>query len=257
MGLRSRVRSKPASDQSPDTDYDQGHYQAEGERYFYLGEYQKALRAYSRAMQVDHSAVEPWIGQILALLKLKQQREATMWAMRAVELFPEDARLASLQGLTMALSGARQRAISCSDFAMGRPNGSSAFTWAIRGQILSHCENPNARFCFDKVLETRESDDWRILAQVGDFLLTEKKWARALEFLRPAAELHSVNPWLWKRLGFANERLSFTQPALEAYRAALEINPNDREAQEHLRRLGAIPLPVRLWRKATRLINRA
>jgi tetratricopeptide (TPR) repeat protein len=102
------------------------------------------------------------------------------------------------------------------------------------------------------VLETREPGDWRILAQVGDFLLTEKKWARALEFLRPAAEVNSANPWLWKRLGYANEHLGFTQPALEAYRAALEINPNDRQAQEHLRRLGAVPLPVRVWRKLIR-----
>ncbi len=255
LGLRSRVRPKPAADASGEPDYNQGHYQAEGDRLFYTGEFQKALRAYSRAMQVDHSAVEPWMGQILSLLKLKQQREAAMWAMRAIELFPEDPRLASLQGLTLALTGARQRAISCSDFAMARPAGGSAFTWAIRGQILSHCENANARFCFDKVLETREPGDWQILAQVGDFLLTEKKWARALEFLRPAVEIRSANPWLWKRLGYANEHLGFTQPALEAYRAALVINPNDREAQEHLRRLGVVSLPVRLWRKASRLIN--
>lgn len=253
MGLHSRVRPKAVADDADgDLDYDQGHYFSEGERFFYAGDYKRSLRSYSRAMQVDHSAIEPWMGQILALIKLKQHREATMWAMRAMELFPDDPRLASLQGLTLALSGARQRAISCSDFAMGRPNGGNAFTWAIRGQILSHAENPNAAFCFDKVMETRDPDDWRILVLVGDFLVMEKKWARALEFLQPATQMNTRNGWLWKRLGYANERLGFTQPALEAYRAALEINPNDRDAQEHLRRIGSVPLPIRLWRRFAR-----
>ncbi len=252
FGLRSKVRAKKPEEPGAGTDYDQGHYLSEGDRLFYNGEYQKALRAYSRAMQVDHSAVEPWIGQILALIKLKQNREAAMWAMRAIELFPEDPRLASLQGLTLALTGGRQRAIACSDFAMSKPDGGSAFTWAVRGEILSHCENANAAFCFEKVMETRHPGDWQILAFVGDFLLSEKKWARALEFLKAAIEIKPSNPWLWKRLGMANERLAFTQAALEAYRSALEINPNDREAQEHIQRLASVPLPVRMWRRITR-----
>lgn len=249
MGLRSRVRPSVAAEDATGPDYDQGHYQAEGDRLFYSGDFKMALRAYSRAMQVDNSAVDPWIGQILSLVKMKQHREAAMWAMRAMELFPQEPRLASLQGVTMALTGARQRAIACSDFAMARAGNADAFTWAMRGQILSYCENPNAAFCFDKVMETRERNDWRILALVGDFLLTQRKWARGLEFLRPAVEINSSNGWLWKRLGYASEQLGLTQPALEAYRAALEINMSDREAQESLRRMGSVPLPVRLWRR--------
>lgn len=249
-GLRTRVRRDRASDApTPDQDYDQGHYQAEGERLFFEGDYKNALRAYSRAMQVDHSAIDPWIGQVLALLKMKQNREATMWAMRAVELFPEDPRLSSLQGLTLAITGSRQRAIACSDFAMGRPGGGTAFTWAMRGQILSLAENPNAAFCFDKVLETREPDDWRILILVGDFLLMDRKWARGLEFLRKAAEIKPANGWLWKRIGYANEHLGLTQAALSSYQAALAKKPNDREAEDHIRRLTSVPLPVRLWRR--------
>lgn len=249
FGLRSRVRGKGTTDDNAGSDYDQGHYQAEGDRYFYLGDYKMAMRSYSRAMKVDHSAIEPWIGQVLSLVKMKQNREAAMWALRAVELFPEDARLSSLQGLTLALTGARQRAIACSDFAMARPNGGCAFCWAMRGQILAHAENPNSAFCFDKVNETRAGNDWQILAQVGDFLLQEKKWTRALEFLKSAVEINPSNPWLWKRLGFANEQLAFTQPALDAYNAALQINPEDREAEESLRRMATVPLPTRLWRR--------
>jgi superkiller protein 3 len=252
FGLRTRVRGKAAESSTASIDYDQGHYQSEGDRFFYAGDYQKAMRAYSRAMQVDHSAIDPWVGQVLSLVRLKQYREAAMWALRATELFPEDARLSSLQGLTLALTGARQRAIACSDFAMARPNGGTAFTWAVRGQILAHSENPNAAFCFEKVLETRDPGDWQIMALVGDFLISEKKWARAIEFLKPAVEANPGNAWLWKRLGYANEQLAFTQTAMAAYRSAQEINPNDREASESIRRLATTSLPTRLWRRLTR-----
>lgn len=140
-------------------DYDQGHYLAEADRLFYSGEYQKALRSYSRAMEVDHAAIEPWKGQILCLIKLKQTREATMWALRAIELFPEAPELVNLQGLTLALSGASQRAISCSDFAMSLPDGGTAFTWLIRAEILARADNPNAAYCYEKVKDLRNPAD--------------------------------------------------------------------------------------------------
>ena len=251
FGLRNKVTRK-AEESTASSDYDQGHYQAEGDRHFYHGEYQAAMRAYSRSMQVDHSAIEPWVGQILALIKMKQNREAAMWALRGTELFPEDARLASLQGLTLALTGSRQRAIACSDFAMARENGGSPFDWAIRGQILSQGDNANAVFCYDKARDLSPGGDWQLMALIGDFLLQEKKWARGLEFLKAAVEINPANPWLWKRYGFANEQLAFTQAAYSAYQAALNINPNDREANDSLQRLGNVSLATRLWRRMKR-----
>lgn len=250
FGLRSRVRPKAQQTESG-PDYDQGHYLHEGDKFLYTGQYQKAMRAYSRAMQVDKSAVEPWIGQVIALVKQNQKREAAMWAMRAVELFPEDPRLVSLQGLTLALNGSRQRAIACSDFAMSQPSGGSAFTWLVRGEILARNDNANAGFCFDKVLETRDGNDWRVLALAGNFLLEQKKWARALEFLKIAVEAQPNNGWLWTRLGLAQEKLGMTQSAMQAYKTALGLNPNDREAKACLDRLVSVPLPVRLWRRLT------
>lgn len=249
FGLRTRVTRRRETDASGEHDYDQGHYQADGDRLFYSGEYQKALRSYSRAMEVDHSAVEPWIGQVLTLIKLKQSREATMWAMRAVELFPESADLVSLQGLALALTGANQRSIACSDYSMTLPGGGSAFGWLIRAVILARADNPNAGYCYEKIKELRNPADWRVLALAGSFLIDQKKWASALEFLRLATEAQPANPWLWNMLGLANEKLGFNQPAMQAYRSALEINPNNRDARDSVARLTSVPLPVRLWRR--------
>lgn len=245
---RSATARNEAAD-SPGPDYDQGHYLSEGDRLFYNGEYQKALRSYSRAMQVDHSAVEPWMGQVLSLVQMKQYRESAVWALRSLELFPEDPRLISLQGLTLALTGSVQRALSCSDYAISRPTATSAFVWALRGQILSLCNNPNASFCFDKAMELRQKDDWQILTLVGQFLLAEKKWSRAAEFLKEAVQINPCSAFLWKRLGIAQERLGLTQGAMEAYTAALHLDAADKEAEANIERLAETALPVRIWRR--------
>lgn len=248
-----KVRRQAKETEAPrDPDYDQGHYIAEAETAFYEGEYQKALRLYSRAMQVDQSSIEPWIGQVLCLVELKQNREAAVWALRSLELFPEDPRLISVQGLTYALNGTIKRALACSDYAISQPVPASAFVWAVRGHILSLADNQNAGFCFDKAMEVRQKEDWRTPLKIGLLLLGEKKWSRAAEFLQVAAQVNPRSPYIWKKLGYAKERLGMSQPALEAYQAALHLNVADREAEDCIARLTNTALPVRLWRRLFR-----
>jgi tetratricopeptide (TPR) repeat protein len=246
---RPRFSRKRDEQAVPATDYDQGHYVSEAEKFYFAGEYQKALRQYSRAMQVDQSAVEPWIGQVLCLIELKQYREAMMWALRGLELFPEEPRLISVQGLAYALNGTIKRGLACSDYAISRPGASSGFTWAVRGHILSLADNSNATFCFDKAMEVRPKDDWRTPMRIGLLLVQEKKWSRAAEFLQSAVEANPRNGYLWKKLGLAKERMGLAQPALEAYEAALHLNSDDREAEASIQRLTTTGLSARLWRR--------
>ncbi|MGI8905900.1 MAG: tetratricopeptide repeat protein [Candidatus Sumerlaeaceae bacterium] len=243
-----RVRRR-AEEVPPPHDYDQGHYLAEADKLYYAGEYQKALRQYSRAMQVDQSAVDPWLGQVMCLVELKQYREASMWALRSLELFPEEPRLVSVQGLTYALGGTIKRALACSDYAISRPVPGSAFVWALRGHILSIADNSNASFCFDKAMEVREKDDWRTPMRIGLLLLQEKKWSRAAEFLQLAVQSNPRNGFLWKKLGLSNEKMGLSQPALEAYQAAMHLNVDDREASACIDRLTSTGLPARVWRR--------
>jgi len=238
-----------APEEAVGPDYDQGYYLAEAENLFYQGDYQKALRLYSRAMQVDQSTVDPWIGQVLSLIELGQKREAAMWALRSLELFPEDPRLISLQGLTYALNGTIKRGLACSDYAISQPLPATAFIWAVRGHILSLADNQNATFCFDKAMEVRQKDDWKTPLRIGLLLISEKKWSRAAEFLELAVQVNGKNPFAWKKLGFAREQLGLAQPALEAYQAAIHLNVADKEADDAMRRLTCTSLPVRLWRR--------
>lgn len=250
---KARVTRKRSEESAgPPADYDQGHYLSEADKYYFTGEYQKALRQYSRAMQVDQSAIDPWIGQVLCLIELKQYREAMMWALRGLELFPEEPRLIAVQGLTYALNGTIKRGLACSDYAISRPGASSGFVWALRGHVLSLADSANSTFCFDKAMEVRQKDDWRTPMRIGLLLLQEKKWSRAAEFLQVATESNPRNGFLWKQLGLANEKMGLVQPALEAYQAALHLNANDRDADAAIRGLTSTGLPTRVWRRLFR-----
>ena len=112
-----------------------------------------------------------------------------------------------------------------------------------------HCDNPNAGFCFDKILETRRANDWQIAALTGMFLIQAKKWSRALEFLKLAVEVQPQNPHAWNLIGHAAENLGMTQTAIEAYNVVLEQNSTNAEARAGLERATSTPLPVRIWRR--------
>lgn len=228
--------------------YDYGYYTAEAEELFFQGEYQKALRLYSRAIQADRTQIGPWLGQVLCLLELKQYKEAMVWVKRALELFPEDPRVLSIQGAVMAHQGMVQRGLGCSDYAMSH-GAQDPLTWVLRGEILSLAENKNAVFCFEKAMESCASDEWHIPAQIGLFLLRLRHWSPAAQYLKRAVAANPNSDFLWMSLGSAYERLGLGQSAHEAYSAAAHLNPQKPEICQALKRLGDMPLFVRLLKR--------
>lgn len=248
-GLRRILAPKPAQPDSVHPEYDQGHYHLEGDKHFFQGDYKAALRCYSRAVQADHSRPDPWVGQLLTLVMMKQKKEATIWMIRSLEQFPEEPRLLALQSLIYALTGFQQRSLAANDYLLTRPNAGIPFTWAIRAHILSIAESPNATGCFQKFEEFAPAIDWKTYAVIGLLQLENQKWNRAKDYLEKAVSQNNSIPFIWRKLAFACERLAFTEQALQAYRSALELNPNDRDAETGIIRLKTTPLPVRIWRR--------
>jgi tetratricopeptide (TPR) repeat protein len=181
--------ARNAAQQTDDVVYDHAYYQAEGDRLFALGSFEQALRVYSRAIQSEAAQVNPWVGQVLCLLMMGQAKEAMVWVKRALELFPEEARVIALQGSTYAHQGMVQRGIGCSDAALAK-NGSDPLVWVLRGEVLSMAENSNAQFCFEKALEMRPSSD-----ASGRWLLSisRQPWERPRATRLPG--------WRWAKRG--------------------------------------------------------
>jgi len=62
--------------------FDYSHYIEEADKHYFAGQPDKALRLYSRALQVDNAQVYPWVGQVFSLLTMDQVKEADLWAGR-------------------------------------------------------------------------------------------------------------------------------------------------------------------------------
>jgi tetratricopeptide (TPR) repeat protein len=243
---------KTVAKESAAGEYDAPYYTARADELFFTGHYEKALRLYSRALQLDNSQKYPWVGQIYCLIEMNQLREADLWVGRALELFPEDATLISLRAVVYAYKGMVKRAIGTSDYALSK--GSTAHAWVARGHVLLVADNKNSRFCFEKAVEIAEGGDWRTPMLIGLIYFRHKRYSSALEYLLKSVESNINNYYLWYHIAKCYHRLSFGQKALEAIQRALEINPEYRPAQRSLDEIIHTSLLKRLWRFVTKRI---
>jgi len=233
--------------------YDYSYYVEEADKQYFTGHHDKALRLYSRALQVDNSQVYPWVGQVFSLLAMDQVKEADLWVTRAIELFPEDATLLSLRALVFAHKGMMNRAIGASDYALSR--GGTAYAWIARGEILLRAKNKNAPFCFDKALEVAGADNWKVAMHVGLVYFRRRMYSSALGYFRRACAGEIGNAYLWYHLGRCYYYFSFKEEAIEALSRALEINPDYREAQRALADVKSSNFVTRLFRRLFSLVR--
>jgi len=194
-----------------------------GDEAFYAGDYRLALRHYSRALQAESGQIYPWVGQLNALLMLRQFKEAEVWTNRALELFPEEPTVLSQRARVFAHMGDTKRAIGVSDYAMTK--GASEWVWLGRGEVLLLARNPNSRFCFEKAVEIAGRTNWQVPFLAGLILLNDKNHAAAAEFLAIAAERNMRHANIWEVYAQVLAKLNFMERAREAARRAAELRP--------------------------------
>ncbi len=212
--------------------YDAPYYIKLADQYFFYGEFDKALRYYSRALQMENSIPYPWIGQIFSLLEMGQTKEAGIWVTRALEFFPENSDVIALQAVVFAYRGMLKRAIGASDFAMSK--GSGIYTWIARGEVLLIAEKKAAHFCFEKAMELTDHEDWRTPMRIGLIYYKHKQYSYALDFFKRAVHINVTNYYLWYHIGQSNYHLGFNNKAREAFERSLEHNPDFKQAKAAL-----------------------
>jgi tetratricopeptide (TPR) repeat protein len=205
---------------------------------FFTGNFKEALRQYSRALQEDPTHVYPWIGQVSALIGMKQYREAELWSNRALDQFPEDSSLLSQRARVLAATGNLKRAIGLSDFAMGR--GATEWTWMARGEVLLEAGDNNSLYCFEKALELTSAHDWRIPLIAGMAFARKRHWASAEEYLRKAAERNPRNHYIWTLLAQVLVELNYTDRARDAIQRARQLGAPAKAID---------PIEIRLYRR--------
>ncbi|MCC5877010.1 MAG: tetratricopeptide repeat protein [Candidatus Sumerlaeia bacterium] len=243
-GPTEKPAPKPRSAKEADGDNYPTFIQRADEAFF-SGNYKDALRHYSRALQEDPTHVYPWIGQVSALIGMRQFREAELWTNRALDQFPEESSLLSQRARVLAATGNLKRAIGLSDYALGQ--GATEWTWLARGEVLLEASDNNSLYCFEKAMEMAEPTNWRIPLVAGLTFGRKRQWASAEEFLKISAERNPKNGFTWLELARVLMELNYTDRARDALQRARQLNASVKDINALEIRLYRRPLLQRMF----------
>ncbi len=216
------------------------------------GRYEQALRYYSRALELDKSLLAGWLGQVQMLIQLGEDSEAELWARKALELFRGQGDLLAGRAQALARIGDQKQAMELCDAAM-KQEGSSAYRWMVRGELMVHSRDDVDRHCFDKAVQT--DSDWLVPLEIALVYLEYKVPSKGLVRARQAVEKAPQSAHCWYIQGRCEQELEFHQQAEHSYRRSLELAPRHAEASRHLDELARQPWSLK--RSIRRLLGRS
>jgi tetratricopeptide (TPR) repeat protein len=233
---------------------DGAYYRAEAKRAFENGDFERALRHYSKELEFRPNTAEPWTGQVRMLIELGQFQDAGHWADKALERFPRDAELLAAKAVALARTGDLQGALAFSDSAM-EERGDAPYVWLSRGDVLLARKEPRADYCFEKALMLAPGD-WLVAWLGARVRLYYKQLVLALKLLQRAVELNATHFLLWLELGRCQQALGLVGPARLSFEQARQLNAQCSEAGTELARLAHSGASSRLrgwWRRLLHL----
>jgi tetratricopeptide (TPR) repeat protein len=211
---------------------DESYYLAEARTAFESGNFESALRYYSKVLEFNPSNAAAWTAQVRMLVELGEFREAKLWADKALERFPTEPELLAAKAVALGRSGDLDAALAFSDASI-EEHGDSPYVWLARGDVLSARTEPRADYCFEKALLLAPRD-WFIQWLAARIRLYYKHFARALGLLQSAIALNSANFRLWLDLGGCQQALGMIGPAEISYKQARQLSPHCEEAERAL-----------------------
>src|SRR3974390_1508422 len=125
---------------------------AEADRCWKRGDFEKALRHYSKALGMDPNLEEGWVGQLHCLLDLDEVKEARLWCNKALEQLPRSAQVLGVKSMILTRMAEYPAAMELSDKAFSMKQ----YTWSLwysRGCVLLKRRLKNADYCFQKAVE--------------------------------------------------------------------------------------------------------
>jgi tetratricopeptide (TPR) repeat protein len=233
---------------------DETYYLAEARAAFENGNFESALRLYSKVLEFNPQNAAAWTAQVRMLVELGEYREARLWADKALERFPHEPELLAAKAVALARSGDLQGALAFSDASI-EERGDTPYIWLARGDVLLAREEARADFCFEKAL-LLAPQDWFIAWLAARIRYFYEQFAVALKLLQKAIELNAGHFRLWLEIGQCQQALGLVGPARTSFTQARQLNPHCHEARVALTGLSASGIGPRVrgwWR---RLFNR-
>lgn len=187
------------------------------------GNYESALRLYTRCLEENRRVIPAWVGQVQMLVLLGEYREARLWADKALELFKGNGDLLAAKGQACVRLRDFGAAYQACDAALQAP-GSSPWRWEARGELLLAKNNGQYDTCFRKALAESQAD-WFDRVVIARMLVFHKRFAAACNYLKEALEREAAYAYGWFELGECQAAMALTGAAETSFQRALELRP--------------------------------
>jgi Flp pilus assembly protein TadD len=211
---------------------DEAYYLSDARSAYENGEFEKALRLFSKVLEFNPQNTAAWTAQVKMLIELGEFHEARLWADKALERFPNCAELLAAKAVALARSGDLQGALAFSDASIGE-RGDTPYIWLARGDVLLARAESRADYCFEKAL-LLASGDWFTAWLAARIRFYYEQFALALTLLQRAVEWNAGHFILWLELGHCQQALGMVGPARTSFIQARQLNPGCHEAKQAL-----------------------
>lgn len=238
---RSGVMSAPAMERHA--------YQERAIQCFQRGDFEQALRFFTRVLELDRAMVPAWVGQVQMLIELNELREAELWVNKALELFRDQGELLSAKGVVKARRGDSAAGMACSDAAL-TVQGSSAYRWLARGEILLVRGETQVNATFDRAMQ-EQGADWFTRAWAARIYHRYGRHLAGMLIARQATELAPQHPYAWYIRGLCERDLGQGNYQVSLERA-LQLDGTFLAAREALRQGSRPGWLKRLYRRLRR-----
>lgn len=197
------------------------------------GDFELALRNYSRALEKNCSFFEAWTGQILMLLELGEYPEAIVWADKALELFPEHPELFAAKAAAFCRDAKFDKAMAFSDNSVSKENITSR-VWLARAEVLMKRKSRIAESCVSKAMSIAGNSAGVIGLEAGRLLRRSRKYSAALEYLNGSIRAFPKSALAWFELGCCQDSVGFSE-ARVSLKESLNLRPKWELAEARLR----------------------
>ncbi|HUC86555.1 MAG TPA: tetratricopeptide repeat protein [Candidatus Acidoferrales bacterium] len=233
---------------------DEAYYLTEARTAFENGNFEPALRFYSKVLEFNPQNAAAWTGQVRMLIELGEFREAKLWADKALERFPHEPELLAAKAVALGRGGDLQGAISFSDASI-EEHGDTPYVWLARGDVLLARSEPRADYCFEKALLLAPRD-WFVAWLAARIRFYYEQFVLALKCIQKAVELNPGHFRLWLEQGHCQQALHLVGAAENSFRQARQLNKDCFEASNALIRVSQTGLFKRLCGRLRQLFQR-
>jgi len=233
---------------------DEAYYFNEARTAFEAGNFEQALRFYSKVLEFNPQNAAAWTGQVRMLIELGEFREAKLWADKALERFPNEPELLAAKAVALGRNGDLQGALAFSDASI-EERGDTPYVWLARGDVMLAREEQRADYCFEKALLLAPKD-WFTAWLASRIRFYYEQFVLALKLLQQAIEWNTGHFLLWLELGQCQQALGLIGPAQNSFLQAQQLNPHSREADLALVQLSQKGLWARVRGWWWQLFNR-